>query len=79
MSVQGNRGAYCNPRTASDHYSRMEIGFPSSEESVIAEFAENEEDLTDTVYPYVPCSIIQEVIEKHGGIDVEATFKEQAA
>ena len=30
---------------------------------------EDEENLCGTVYGYVPCSIIDKVIEKHGGID----------
>ena len=42
---------------------------PSTEESLLKSYAEDEENLCSTVYGYVPCSIIDEVIEKHDGID----------
>ena len=50
----------------------------SEEESLLTTYAEDEENLCGTVYGYVPCSIIDQVIEKHGGIDeskIEALFK----
>jgi len=34
-------------------------------------FAEQEEHPTDTVYGYVPVSIVDEVIAKHGGFKSE--------
>ena len=37
--------------------------------------AEMEHDWTITLYRYVPIETIQAVIEKHGGINVEETFK----
>lgn len=74
MSVQGSQGRYCNPRNTDDWYSEMEIGYPSEKEESIMGYAEQEENPTDTVYGYVPCYIIQEIIEKHGGIDVDKTF-----
>ena len=69
MSVQAGQSHYSTPRDVVDSYEDAEIGFPSAEESLIARYAENEENLCDTVYGYVPCSIIDKVIEKHGGID----------
>ena len=72
MSVQAGQSLYSTPKDDVDHYEEAEIGFPSAEESLIARFADDEENLCDTVYGYVPCSIIDEVIEKHGGIDEEA-------
>ena len=75
MSVQGSSGHYCSPRLTDDNYTSMEIGFPSEVESLILEFAENKEDPTQTVYGWVDCDIIQKVIDKHGGIDVEETMK----
>jgi hypothetical protein len=53
----------------------MEIGFPSEEEALILPFAENNEIPTETVYGYVDVDIIQAVIDKHGGIDINSTFK----
>ena len=78
MSVQAGQSLYSEPRDVADSYEEAEVGFPSAEESLIARYAENEENLCDTVYGYVPCSIIDQVIEKHGGIDeskIEALFK----
>lgn len=75
MSVQGSMGAYSSPRQMTDKYSSLEIGFPSHEESLIMEYAETVETPTDTVYAYVPVDVVQSVIEKHGGINVEKTFK----
>ena len=72
MSVQAGQSNYSTPRDVVDSYEDAEIGFPSAEESLIARYADDEENLCDTVYGYVPCSIIDEVIEKHGGIDEEA-------
>jgi len=75
MSVQAGQCLYSTPKDDADHYEEAEIGFPSAEESLIARFADDEENLCDTVYGYVPCSIIDKVIEKHGGID-ESKIKE---
>lgn len=75
MSVQGSAGHYCNPRKTQDWYNSLEIGFPSDDEPLINQYAETENHWTGTVYGYVPIETIQAVIEKHGGINVEETFK----
>ena len=69
MSVQAGQSLYSEPRDVADSYEEAEIGYPSEEESLITSYAEDNENLCDTVYGYVPCSIIDAVIEKHGGID----------
>ena len=69
MSVQAGQSLYSEPRDVVDSYEEVEVGFPSTEESLLTSYAEDEENLCGTVYGYVPCSIIDEVIEKHGGID----------
>ena len=69
MSVQAGQSLYSEPRDVVDSYEEAEVGFPSTEESLLTSYAEDGEALCDTVYGYVPCSIIDEVIEKHGGID----------
>jgi hypothetical protein len=76
LSIQGNIGAYCSPRKDSDFYSSMEIGFPSEKEELIMSYAGSEDQPTETVYGWVPIEVIEQVIEKHGGIDVDATFKQ---
>ena len=74
MSVQGSTTHYCSPRESQDWYDSMEVGFPSEEEPLINQYAEDSNDYTGTVYRYVPIEIIQEVITKHGGIDTDKTF-----
>ena len=69
MSVQAGQSLYSEPRDVVDSYEEVEVGFPSTEESLLTSYAEDEENLCGTVYGYVPCSIIDEVIKKHGGID----------
>ena len=80
MSVQAGQSLYSEPRDVADSYEEAEVGFPSTEESLLTSYAEDEENLCGTVYGYVPCSIIDEVIEKHGGIDeskIEALSNEK--
>ena len=77
MSVQAGQSLYSEPRDVADSYEEAEVGFPSTEESLLTSYAEDNDNLCDTVYGYVPCSIIDEVIEKHGGINESKieTFK----
>ena len=75
MSVQAGQSLYSEPRDVADSYEEAEVGFPSIEESLLTSYAENEENLCGTVYGYVPCSIIDEVIKKHGGIDENAVIE----
>ena len=72
MSVQAGQSLYSEPRDVADDYEEAEVGYPSTEETLLTTYAEDNDNLCDTVYGYVPCSIIDEVIEKHGGIDEEA-------
>ena len=69
MSVQAGQSLYSEPKDVADSYERAEVGYPSTEETLLTTYAEDNNNLCDTVYGYVPCSIIDEVIEKHGGID----------
>lgn len=70
MSVQASSGHYCTPRDylKDGSYSAWEIGFPSESEDLILEWVEDPETPTQTVYAYVPTDIINQVIEKHGGL-----------
>lgn len=74
FSVQGSDGHYCSPRKNDKEFSAMEIGFPSEVEELILEFAEDRDNPTETVYGWVDNTIIQQVIDKHGGIDVDKTL-----
>ena len=76
MSVQAHGGAYCSPRVeGANRYDTVEIGFPSESEPLILRYIEGgysedgaEPDPTESVYPYVPASVVTLVIAKHGGM-----------
>ena len=69
MSIQANDAAYCDPRViGADRYIAVEIGFPNQSEEMILEYADDQGAPTDTVYAYVPASLVSLVIAKHGGI-----------
>jgi hypothetical protein len=69
MSVQAGETQYCYPReTGADRYTEVEIGFPNEPEDLLLEFAEDGDRPTETVYPYVPASLVTLVIAKHGGM-----------
>ena len=73
MSVQAHEYNYCSPRVKpeeTDCYYQVEVGFPSEREELLMEYVEDYDNPTDTVYGYVPVGVVQEVIEKHGGIKV---------
>ena len=78
MSAQGSSTHYCEPRSVEKDYYSMEIGFPSQDEPILYKYMDGDIETTiptDTVYGYVPCDIIDELIVKHGGINEELTFK----
>ncbi len=70
VSIQAGDGLYCCPRENLEDgkYETVELGYPSEEESLIAEYAEDPEELCDTVYAQVPVEVVDEMIRKHGGI-----------
>jgi len=69
MSVQASESAYCDPReNNAEHYTEVEVGFPSIKEPLLMEWAEDPRRPTDTVYAWVPCERVSLVIAKHGGM-----------
>ena len=69
MSVQASKYHYCTPRDSDDwRYTEAEVGFPSSQEDLLMPYAESPEKPTGTVYDWVPVDVVQQVIDKHGGI-----------
>ena len=79
MSVQVGHSIYSTPKKVAKKYSNVEIGYPSDHEPLIEKWAENffedTPDYTDTVYPYVPVKVVDEVLKKHGGIDLTETLR----
>jgi len=74
MSVQAGQSLYSKPRDDAKRYKEVEVGFPSEDEVLIKNFAEDGENLCDTVYGYVPTKIVNQVIKKHGGIDEDVCY-----
>ena len=76
MSVQASEYSYSYPRENFDDaemYSEFEIGFPSLPLHSIKKYAEDKDDLTNTVYGYVPYIEIQKVIDDNGGLLVKGS------
>tara|TARA_B100000929_G_scaffold199422_1_gene158346 strand:+ start:215 stop:583 length:369 start_codon:yes stop_codon:yes gene_type:complete len=81
MSVQVGYSLYSKPKKVAKRYSEVEIGYPSEHEPLLEEYAETifEDgfvDYTDTVYPYVPVKVVNKVLKKHGGIDINRSVWE---
>ena len=74
LSVQCSEFAYSTPRQNVKKYTAVEIGYPSSEEELLVEYAEDPDSLIGTVYGYVPIEVVREVLSKHRGINISATF-----
>ena len=69
MSVQAHDGAYCEPRISdAPRYEAVEVGFPSRQEPLLMEWAEEPDQPTNTVYGWVPSERVSLVIAKHGGM-----------
>lgn len=69
MSVQVSDTHYCHPRIDDAlEYDAVEVGFPNQREDALMEWCDDTDNPTDTVYAYVPVSIVDAVIETHGGI-----------
>ena len=68
MSVQASKSNYCSPRADAGPYLDAEVGFPSSYDFYLHEYAEDPNDPTGTVYPHVPAHVIRMCIDAHGGM-----------
>ena len=59
MSVQANQGAYCSPRVSNARrYTEVEVGYPTHEEPLLLEYADEPDRPTDTVYGYEPSQTV---------------------
>lgn len=68
ISVQARAESYCTPRDDVGPYTHVECGYPSEEEPLLMPYAEDPSAPTDTVYGWVPRSVVTLVIAKHGGV-----------
>jgi hypothetical protein len=69
MSVQARATSYCRPRVDNaERYFAVEVGYPNMLEPLLMEWAEDEDEPTNTVYGYVPSERVSLICVKHGGI-----------
>lgn len=71
LSIQASEGAYSTPRVnglKSEDYTHFEIGFPTERIDLLIQYAEDQEKPTDTVYPYTPINVIEQVVKEAGGV-----------
>lgn len=68
LSVQAGSHTYCFPRVDSGPWDRFEVGYPSVYIPELMPYIENNfTPPTDSVYPYVPASLINIIIDRNGG------------
>jgi hypothetical protein len=69
VSVQASSTHYCTPRRDYGPYTHYELGFPSAHNlGTIRKYAEDETNLTGTVYGWVPKSVVNQLIRDNGGL-----------
>lgn len=55
-------------------YESVELGFPTEAVEEWADYAEDFDKPTDTVYGGVPVELVDRVLKKHGGIDIQQSY-----
>lgn len=69
ISIQASDSHHCTPRTSTEkEYTEVELGYPSEPDDIIKDYAEERDHLTKTVYGWVPVTVVDKLLEKHGGI-----------
>ena len=68
LSAQASKFHYSDPRDNALDYTKVEIGFPSEVVDELMEYAETPSEPTETVYGYVPVQVLNDVVNKHGGL-----------
>jgi len=68
-SIQASERHYCTPKvTGADRYDAVEVGFPLPAEDLLMPYCEDPKKPTETVYGYVPVTVVSLILAKHGGI-----------
>lgn len=67
FSCQAGRTHYCSPRDNFGPWDKVELGFPTQRIEALANYAEEWDDPTDTVYAYVPLELVAQIILDAGG------------
>lgn len=68
MSVQASIHHYCQPRNDDGPYQQVEVGFPSRQIDDLMQYAENPAIPTETVYAYVPTTLVEQIVNDNGGL-----------
>ncbi len=79
MSIQVGSGLYCTPRNDAGPWWAAEVGYPSRALEGLLQSVEDPAHPTDTVYAYVPLSVIAKVIDDCGGFSGTAPRQGGAA
>lgn len=70
MSVQASSGHYSRPKISrrdASEYTAFEVGYPSEMEEMLEEYRDGDSQ----IYGFVPVNVLEAIIEKHGGLDLE--------
>lgn len=68
VSIQAGSTTYSIPRANVEEFEAVELGYPSMADDLILPYAADFDSPTETVYGYVPIDIVEQLVEKHGGI-----------
>lgn len=71
MSVQAGKIWHCEPKTDHGPWTELEVGSISSAESLLKNYKESpldDDHGPGIVFPYVPAEVINDIVEKHGGL-----------
>lgn len=66
VSVQASEFHYCTPRNNTGPYTKVEVGYPSSEDEELGHYGDD--GWGSDVYAYVPVEVVVAIINKHGGL-----------
>lgn len=78
VSVQMSWASYCKPRrnlACSADYESAELGYPNRTDELLRDYADDPEEDPDTVFPYVPMKVLEQVFQKHGGLHPKETIR----
>jgi hypothetical protein len=64
VSVQASEFHYCKPRSNQGPYLSFEVGYPS----LLDELLNPYDDGDGAIFPQVPASVVNVLINKHGGL-----------
>lgn len=77
VSLQIDSGSYCSSENGYRQFGHtmqeVEFGFPSEADPMFKEYAEEPDNITETV-GRIPVNVLEEMFAKHGGIDWNKTI-----